>query len=249
MKFSSESESNTEDGGRRGCRVRTNASPGATSASHSERTATAGRTGKPIWLTIAIFLIGFAVFALKQKGYLGGAASNSQTPANSSTQTTSANQQQTAERTSEESSIAKTSEPVKSAPTQPASQTAKTSEAAPRQQTPKPNDDGGIAELFRKKQSDTWVEATGTIKKMLPDDTDGDKHQRFIVKLSTNIEILIAHNIDTAPRVPAGEGDAISFRGEYEWTEKGGTVHFTHAPKFSRKTPGGWIDYKGKRYE
>ncbi len=103
--------------------------------------------------------------------------------------------------------------------------------------------------MFRKKQSDTWVEASGTIKKNLPDDSDGDKHQRFIVKLSTNIEILIAHNIDVAPRVPADEGDTIVFRGEYEWTEKGGTVHFTHAPKYQRKTPGGWIEHDGKRYE
>lgn len=206
---------------------------------------------KPLWLTVAIFLIGFAVFIAKQKGYVGGAASTSQTPATSSTQTASTNRQQRVEGTgnSSESSVARTSEPVKTASTQPASQTAKTGEATPRQQKAKPTDDGGIAELFRNKQSDTWVEAAGTIKKMLPDDTDGDKHQRFIVKLSTNIEILIAHNIDTSPRVPASEGDLISFRGEYEWTEKGGTVHFTHAPKFARKTPGGWIDYKGKRYE
>jgi len=109
--------------------------------------------------------------------------------------------------------------------------------------------DGGISELFRKQQSDTWVEASGTIKKVLSDDTTGDKHQRFIVRLDSDIEVLIAHNIDTAQRVPAREGDKITFRGEYEYTDKGGTVHFTHAPKFKRKDPGGWIELDGKRYE
>jgi hypothetical protein len=62
-------------------------------------------------------------------------------------------------------------------------------------------------------------------------------------------EVLIAHNHEAAGRVPVKEGESIRFRGEYEWTEKGGTVHFTHAPKQKRRDPGGWVEHGGRRYE
>lgn len=87
------------------------------------------------------------------------------------------------------------------------------------------------------------------VRRVLADDTEGEPHQRFIVRVTPEIDVLIAHNIDAAARVPISEGDDISFRGEYEWTEKGGTVHFTHAPKFKRRESGGWIEHKGVRYE
>ncbi|MFN7020212.1 MAG: DUF3465 domain-containing protein [Phycisphaerales bacterium] len=113
--------------------------------------------------------------------------------------------------------------------------------------------DGGIAALFRQRTSDTWVEAEGRIVKVLRDDSETDggrnaRHQRLLVELDTGVTVLLAHNIDAAPRVPAREGDPIRFRGEYEWSEKGGTVHFTHAPKHGNSIQGGWIEHQGKRY-
>lgn len=113
--------------------------------------------------------------------------------------------------------------------------------------------DGGIERLFREKASDRWVEAQGTVERLLSDENDtadgSDRHQRFLVRLGTGVTVLIAHNIDAARRVPIAEGDPVRFRGEYEWTEKGGTVHFTHAPKHQRRDPGGWIEHAGVRYE
>jgi hypothetical protein len=205
------------------------------------------RRTRPVWMTVLIFVIGFIVYAMNQKGLIGGGQSSGHSGSPSGSQETS----QTS-GSSGGSSAPKT-EPRSS--TQSA-QTASQPATAPPKATPPASsrgaagvNDGGIAELFRKQQSDTWVETSGVVKKVLPDDTTGDKHQRFIVRVATGIEILIAHNIDVASRVPAEQGDTITFRGEYEWTEKGGTVHFTHAPKFKRRDPGGWIDFDGKRYE
>lgn len=110
-------------------------------------------------------------------------------------------------------------------------------------------DDGGIAELFRNQESDSWVEATGRVTRLLADDTDGERHQKFLMAVSNEITVLVSHNIDAAPRVPVREGEYVRLRGEYEYTDKGGVVHFTHKPKFKRKAPGGWIEHAGTRYE
>ena len=86
--------------------------------------------------------------------------------------------------------------------------------------------------------------------KLLPDDKDGDQHQKFLAEIpGTDITVRFVHNIDIAPRVPVKSGSSISFRGEYEWTDQGGTIHFTHRSKYKRSAQAGWIDFDSTRYE
>jgi len=93
-----------------------------------------------------------------------------------------------------------------------------------------------------------WVMGQGSVTRLLADDTDGDRHQRFIIALPSGQTVLVAHNIDIAPRVPnIAVGDIIRFCGEYIWSDLGGTVHWTH----HRNAPGdaGWLEKQGRRYE
>lgn len=196
---------------------------------------------RPLWITVLLVIAAGGVWFLQQKGVLPQSSGSSST-----TQSTSSQPADVSSSQSREVSRTDVTKPE----TQPAakSATTPTSKAAAQ-----PSTDGGIAELFRKQQSDTWVEAEGVIKKILPDDNDdsdgSSKHQRWIVRVPSGVEILIAHAYDVSARVPVEEGDSIRFRGEYEYTEKGGTVHFTHAPKFKRREPGGWVEHNGKLYE
>jgi hypothetical protein len=108
-------------------------------------------------------------------------------------------------------------------------------------------DDDPIAELVRLQRSDAVVETSGTVAKVLPDDKDGDRHQRFLVRVGRNT-VLVAHNIDLAPRVPVREGDAIRLKGEFEYNDRGGVIHWTHHST-GRNHASGWIEVGGKRYE
>ena len=104
-----------------------------------------------------------------------------------------------------------------------------------------------IRRAFADEESGVWVEADGVVSRLLPDDNDGSRHQRFIVELGEGHTVLISHNIDLAPYVDLDRGDRVVFRGRYEWNDRGGVVHWTHHDPRGRG-PGGWITVDGRTY-
>ncbi len=106
-----------------------------------------------------------------------------------------------------------------------------------------------IAKAFNNRQSGLQVNSSGTVSKILSDDNEGSRHQRFILRLSNGQTLLIAHNIDLAPRIAGiGVGDNVAFYGQYEFNNKGGVVHWTHHDPQGRH-PGGWLKHKGQTYQ
>lgn len=102
--------------------------------------------------------------------------------------------------------------------------------------------------LFKSNANNVQVLVQGKVQKVLADDSIGDKHQRFILELSNGQTLLIAHNIDIAPRV-AGitAGASIAVYGEYEWNDQGGVVHWTHHDP-GGKHINGWIWFQEAKY-
>lgn len=106
-----------------------------------------------------------------------------------------------------------------------------------------------LARAFENHQGNIQVEGEGTVGKVLPDDREGKRHQRFIVKLGSGQSVLVAHNIDLAPRVAGLKaGDRLAFKGEYEWNAKGGVIHWTHHDPGGRHVAG-WIRHEGHVYQ
>jgi hypothetical protein len=96
---------------------------------------------------------------------------------------------------------------------------------------------------------DVEVDGHGTVTRLLADDRDGSPHQRFLLRLDDGATVLVAHNIDLAPRLDGlAEGERVEFRGEYVWNPKGGTVHWTHDDPRGRH-PDGWLRWRGRRYD
>ena len=111
------------------------------------------------------------------------------------------------------------------------------------------NGDAVIEAAFENRQSDLQVRGSGTVVHVLPDDTKGSQHQKFLLELDSGLTLLVAHNIDLAPRIPRlQKGDRVGFNGEYEWTEKGGVMHWTHHDPRGRHEDG-WLERGGKRFE
>jgi len=106
-----------------------------------------------------------------------------------------------------------------------------------------------IASAYATQTSDLQVISSGTVVKLLPDDNKGSRHQRFILKLSNNQTVLVAHNIDLAPKITSlRRGDIVEFNGEYEWNSKGGVIHWTHHDPAGRHQDG-WLKHNGSIYE
>ena len=109
--------------------------------------------------------------------------------------------------------------------------------------------DAILQEAFQNRQSDLQVTGSGVVIRILPDDLEGSRHQKFILRLPSGQTLLISHNIDLAPRISAlRQGDEVSFSGEYEWNAKGGIVHWTHHDPAGRHE-GGWLKRNGRTYQ
>ena len=110
------------------------------------------------------------------------------------------------------------------------------------------SDSGDIARAYTAHRSGVQVHGTGIVAKVLKDDEEGLRHQRFILHMDSGQSVLFAHNIDLASRVPdLYAGERVEFEGEYEWNEKGGVVHWTHRDPSGRH-PAGWLKVAGTLY-
>jgi hypothetical protein len=109
--------------------------------------------------------------------------------------------------------------------------------------------DSVITTAFDNRISDVQVSGSGEVVRLLADDNEGSRHQRFVLALDNGHTLLVAHNIDLAPRLDALRvGDRIEFNGEYEWNPRGGVLHWTHRDPQGKHAPG-WLKHHGKTFQ
>ena len=104
-----------------------------------------------------------------------------------------------------------------------------------------------IRETKNNTNAQFWIGFNGKVVYKLKDDLSGSRHQKFLISPSSDITLLVAHNIDLSSRVPIEKGDSISLYGRYEWNNRGGVIHWTHHDPKGKKE-GGWIKANGKVY-
>ena len=111
------------------------------------------------------------------------------------------------------------------------------------------DDQQKIMQAYQQQRSNIQVQAQGKIKAILPDDNQGSRHQKIILQLENGLTVLIAHNIDLAPKIEGlKKGDKVEFYGEYEYNQKGEIIHKkNHDPQ--GKHIDGWLKYQGRIYQ
>ena len=111
------------------------------------------------------------------------------------------------------------------------------------------SDDSVLQQAYNNRQSGLQVQGEGVVIKILSDDLEGSRHQRFVLRLNSGQTLMIAHNIDLAPRISGlNRGDKVKFYGEYEWNAKGGVIHWTHHDPSGRHVDGR-LRHEGKTYK
>ena len=106
-----------------------------------------------------------------------------------------------------------------------------------------------VERAFAEHRSNVQLTVSGIVSKVLRDDTQGARHQRFIMRLPSGHTLMVSHNIDLAERVADLQIDTeIAVSGEYEWNEQGGVMHWTHHDPGGRHPPG-WIKYRERIYQ
>ena len=109
--------------------------------------------------------------------------------------------------------------------------------------------DAEFAKALENRSSGVQIQGQGIVTKVLPDDNEGSRNQRFIVKLGSGQTLLVAHNIDIASRVSSLRvGDTVAFGGVYEWNPQGGVIHWTHHDP-SGGHAAGWLKHGSKTYQ
>ena len=112
-----------------------------------------------------------------------------------------------------------------------------------------PESAGVTGDAVEDLQSGDTITGEGTVVRILADDNEGSRHQRFILELASGRTLLITHNIDVGLRIESlREGDRVEFSGIYEPNGRGGVVHWTHHDPQEQHVPG-WLRHAGRTYD
>ena len=104
-----------------------------------------------------------------------------------------------------------------------------------------------VQEAYQYRQTGIMVEVTGSVVRLLKPAPDAPDVQKFIIRLANGQSILVVHRAVPDDRVPVDINDNVLVRGEYVWTETGGTIRNTERD-LSTQRRHGWIEYQGERY-
>lgn len=107
-----------------------------------------------------------------------------------------------------------------------------------------------VSYYLENKKDSYYIEITqAKVVKVLEDDQEDIKHQKWLVRLPSNHTLLAIYNIDYYERVPIQEGDEISLAGELGHNDQTGKpfIHWLHLDD-TGKRPYGYVKLKGKYY-
>lgn len=105
-----------------------------------------------------------------------------------------------------------------------------------------------VEKAFYDKRSDLIVEVEGQVVRILSTSKGSNGVQRFAIRMQNGQVVQVNHKAGPSDIIPLATNDAVKVRGEYFWTETGGTIHHTEYDHGLARRHG-WVEHKGKKYD
>ena len=105
-----------------------------------------------------------------------------------------------------------------------------------------------VNRAYQDQVSDVLVEVSGSVIRVLADETESGLYQKFVITMPNGLDVQIVHRYKQDNRIPVRLNDIVTVRGHYQWNEAGGLINWTERDGlFSEYN--GWVELYGKRYE
>lgn len=109
-------------------------------------------------------------------------------------------------------------------------------------------DDKALVQALKNQRRAHFIQAANlTVSRLLEDDNDGLRHQKWVAKTSVGQSVTIVYNVDMGIRVPLQVGDKFAVGGEFIWTKTGGLLHWVHEDPRDKR-PDGYVYVDGVIY-
>ena len=105
-----------------------------------------------------------------------------------------------------------------------------------------------VEKAYYDKVSGLLVEVDGEVVRLLAPSPGNSRLQRFLIRMNNGQVVQIMHMNDRKERIPLTANDRIKVRGEYSWSETGGTIHSTERD-MSLARRHGWVEHQGRTYK
>lgn len=105
-----------------------------------------------------------------------------------------------------------------------------------------------VEKAFYDHRSGLMVEVTGEVIRVLGEEGEDSSLQWFQVRTPNGQHLLVGHDAGLGEPIPLARKDLVTVRGDYEWSESGGTIRHTERDTSLNRLHG-WVEHKGKKYE
>ncbi len=105
-----------------------------------------------------------------------------------------------------------------------------------------------VEKAYYDKTSNLLVEVDGEVIRLLKPSPDNSRLQRFLIRMANGQVLQVMHLNHPKEMIPLTVSDKVRVRGEYFWTETGGTIHNTERD-LSLARRHGWVEHNGKKYK
>lgn len=111
-------------------------------------------------------------------------------------------------------------------------------------------DDAAVCSAYDGQRSGVEVVADGEVGRVLGVRPGREgAHEGFLLRLSSGcrLTVRVETNTDFTGDIPLRQGDRVSVKGEYEYYERGGVIHWTHRDPRGHHA-NGYVDVHGTMY-